>query len=83
MNVLKLVQGMPKIELALMKPVGISKFFCLLDVVAPSHGHRGVGLAMIHAGERAARMLAFDNLGDEKVEKAVEKSPASLPSMPG
>jgi hypothetical protein len=79
MNVLKLVQGMPKIELALMKPVGISKFFCLLDVVAPSHGHRGVGLAMIHAGERAARMVAFDNLGDEKV---VEKSPASLPSMP-
>jgi hypothetical protein len=100
MSVLKLVysraktrvQGMSEIELALAKPVGISKIFCLLDVAAPSHGLRGAGITTVRPSERAARVAAFDNLGDDlwpdahrtpSPKKAVEKSVASLPSMPG
>jgi hypothetical protein len=99
MSVLKLVrsrakigvQGTSEIELALAKPVGISNFFCLLDATAPSHGLRGVGLTTVHVGERATRVAAFDNLGDDcspdfrrtpSLKKAMEKSVAPLPSMP-
>jgi hypothetical protein len=32
------LQGTSEIELALAKPVRVSKKFCLLDVVAPHHG---------------------------------------------
>jgi hypothetical protein len=54
-----------EIELALAKPVGVSNFFCLLDVVALSHGLHAVGLAMTHIGECTARVVAFDNLSDD------------------
>jgi hypothetical protein len=43
-----------EIELALAKPVRISKKFCLLDVVAPSHGLHIAGLSAAHASEHAA-----------------------------
>jgi hypothetical protein len=73
MSVLKVVhprvrtgpRGMSEIELALVKLVGVSKKFCLLDVVAPSHGIHGAGLTIAHAGERATRVPAFDNLDDD------------------
>jgi hypothetical protein len=85
-------QGTLEIELALAKPVGMSKKFCLLDVTAPSHGVRGVGLTVAHAGERVARVAAFNNLGDDSSpdarwtpspKRAMEKNVAPLPSMSG
>jgi hypothetical protein len=86
------LQGTSEIELALAKPVGISKKFCLLDVAAPSHGLHGAGLSVAHAGERAARVASFDNLGDDlspdvcqtpPPKKAGEKCAAPPPSISG
>jgi hypothetical protein len=59
------LQGTSEIELTLAKPVGVSKFFCLLDAPSSSHGHRGGGAAIAKVSERAARVVAFDNLGDD------------------
>jgi hypothetical protein len=53
-------QGMSEIELALAKPIGVSKKFCLLDVVASSHAPHATGVSLICA----ARVPSFDNLGD-------------------
>jgi hypothetical protein len=41
-------RGTSEIELALPKPIGVSKMFCLLDVVASSHGPHVVGVAVTH-----------------------------------
>jgi hypothetical protein len=49
-----------------MKPVGVSIQFCPLDVAAPSRGLT-TGLTMSHVGERADRVVAFDNLGDDSL----------------
>jgi hypothetical protein len=54
-------RGMSEIELALAKPVGISKKFCLLDVEASSHGLCNTGATMTHT----ACVPAFDNLDDD------------------
>jgi hypothetical protein len=70
-------QGMSEIELVLVKPVGVSKKFCLLDVAAPSSGLRGAGLTMTRAGERVARVVAFDNLGDDSLPD-VRKTPSPM-----
>jgi hypothetical protein len=51
--------------LALVKSVGVSIFFCLLDVAAPSHGLRNAGLTIAHVGECVARVVAFDNLDND------------------
>jgi hypothetical protein len=53
-------RGMSEIELALAKPVGVSKNFRLLDVVASSHA-RVTGAT----ATRTTRVLAFDNLSDD------------------
>jgi hypothetical protein len=53
-------QGMSEIELALMRPVGVSKIFCLLDVPASSHGVHAEGPTVAYGGEHAARVMAFD-----------------------
>jgi hypothetical protein len=58
-------QGTSKIELSLTKPIGVSKFFCLLDAPSSSHGPHDEALAMTKVGECAARVVAFDNLGDD------------------
>jgi hypothetical protein len=58
-------QGMSEMELAPAKPVGVSKKFCLLDAPSSSHGPRDSGLATTKVGERTARVVAFDNLGDD------------------
>jgi hypothetical protein len=85
-------QGTSEIELALAKLVGMSKKFCLLDVVAPSHGVHSAGLTVARAGESAARVAAFDNLGNDSspdahrspsLKRVVEKCAAPLPSMSG
>jgi hypothetical protein len=52
---------MPEIELALAKPVGVSKKFHLLDAVGSSHGPHAMGVATTHA----ARVVAFNNLSDD------------------
>jgi hypothetical protein len=52
---------MSEIELALARPVVVSKKFHLLDVVTLSHGFDATGVTMT----RAARMLAFNNLHDD------------------
>jgi hypothetical protein len=52
-------RGMSEIELALAKPAGISKKFCLLDAVGSSHRPPTPGITTTHA----ARVPAFDNLG--------------------
>jgi hypothetical protein len=39
---------MSEIELALAKPVRVSKKFCLLDVAALSHGLHATGLTVTH-----------------------------------
>jgi hypothetical protein len=70
----------------------MSKKFCLLDVTAPSHGVRGAGLIVPHAGEHVARVAAFNNFGDDSSpdarwtpspKGAVEKNVAPLLSMSG
>jgi hypothetical protein len=72
-----------KIELALAKPVGVSKTFHLLDVVASSHRLHTMGTTVTSA----TRVPAFDNLSDDSLpylhktpslKKMVEKH-ASLP----
>jgi hypothetical protein len=82
--------GTSEIELALAKPVGVSKKFCLLDVAAPSHGLRGASLTTTRSGECAARVAAFDNLGDDSSpdvrktpspKRAEEKHAAPPPSI--
>jgi hypothetical protein len=79
---------MSKIELVLVKPVGVSKKFCPLDVVASSHGLHAMGVAATHA----ARVLAFNNLGDDSSldvrktpspVKMVERRVSPLPSVSG
>jgi hypothetical protein len=59
------VQDTSKIELVLVKPVGVSKFFCLLDAPSSSHGRRGRGATAAKADKQAAHVVAFDNLGDD------------------
>jgi hypothetical protein len=59
-------RGTSEIEMALMKPVGVSKKFCLLDAAGSSHGPHVVGIAAICA----ARVLAFDNLIDDSLPDA-------------
>jgi hypothetical protein len=58
-------QGTSEIELTLAKPIGVSKFFCLLDIPASSHGPHHEGLTMTKVGECAAHVVAFDNLGND------------------
>jgi hypothetical protein len=52
-----------EIELALAKPIGVSKKFCLLDAAGPSHGPHMTGVVRTHA----AQVPAFDNLGDDSL----------------
>jgi hypothetical protein len=54
-------QGMSEIELALVKPVGASEKFCLLDAAALSHRLHIMGIATT----RVARVLTFNNLSDD------------------
>jgi hypothetical protein len=79
---------MLEIELALAKPVGISKKNCLLDVAVVSHGLCGVDATMTHT----ARVLTFDNPDDDSSpdvrktpspKKAGEKRTSPPPSMSG
>jgi hypothetical protein len=51
------LQGTSEIELALAKPLAVSKNFHLLDVAALSHGPHAVSIA----ATCAARVPAFDN----------------------
>jgi hypothetical protein len=53
-------RGTSAIELALAKPLGVSKKFHLLDVATLSQGHAG-GVMMTHT----AQLPAFDNLDDD------------------
>jgi hypothetical protein len=54
---------MSEIELALAKLVGVSKKFCLLVVMASSHGFHVAGVTVTHA----TRVPAFNNLGDDSL----------------
>jgi hypothetical protein len=83
-------QGTSEIELAFAKPVEVSNFFCLLDVPASSDGVHDEGPGMAYGCERAAHMMAFDNLGDDSLpdvhkipspKGAGEKRPAPPPSI--
>jgi hypothetical protein len=76
-----------EIELALVKPIGVSKKFCLLDVVASSHAH-AVGTTVTHT----AQVPAFNNLGDDlspdvcktpSLEWTTEKRVSPSPSVSG
>jgi hypothetical protein len=58
-------QVVSEIELALAKPVGVSKNFWLLDVPAPSRGHHPKGRSVTHAAERVVCVVAFDNRGED------------------
>jgi hypothetical protein len=62
--------GTSEIELAIVKLVGVSKKFRLLDVAALSHEHHAMGATMTHT----ARVLAFDNHGDDSLPD-VRKTP--------
>jgi hypothetical protein len=86
------LQVMSEIELALTKLVGVSKIFCLLDLLASSHGLHDEGPAMAYGGERAAHVMAFNNLGDDSSpdvrntpspKRTREKRPAPPPSISG
>jgi hypothetical protein len=78
--------------LALTKPIEVSKKFYLLDVPASSRGPRDDGLATTKVSECAARVVDFDNLGDNSSpdaretplpERTREERPTSTPLMPG
>jgi hypothetical protein len=58
-------QGLSGIELALAKPDGILKQFCLLDAPSSSHSPRNGGRTVTKVSEHTAHMVAFDNLGDD------------------
>jgi hypothetical protein len=81
-------QGTSEIELALAKPVGVSKKFRVLDVVCSSHRLHAVGVTLI----RATRVPAFNNLGVDSFPdvcrtpspaKMVEKRASPPPSVSG
>jgi hypothetical protein len=58
-------RGMSKIELALAKPIGVSKKFCFSDMLRFSQSRRDEGGPVVQAtSERASRVLSFANLGD-------------------
>jgi hypothetical protein len=59
-------QGTFEIELALAKPIGVPKKFCLLDVAALSHGVHVTVLDLTHV-ECPTRVPTFDNLGDNSL----------------
>jgi hypothetical protein len=65
---------MSKIELTLVNPVGVSKFFFLLDVAVPSPRLPTRNLVLTHIGW-VARVPAFDNLGDDSSQD-VHKTPS-------
>jgi hypothetical protein len=78
-----------EIEWALVKLVGVSKKFCLLDVAAPSRRPLTGGATMTRI-ERAARVPAFENLGDDSSpnvcktpspKRIAERRASPLPSM--
>jgi hypothetical protein len=66
-------QGTSEIELALVRHVGISKKFCLLDVAASSQGLHAEGITITYA----ARVPAFNNLGDDST-RDVRKTPSPV-----
>jgi hypothetical protein len=85
-------QGMSEIQLALVKPVGVSKKNCLLDVLTSSHGVHDKGPTAAYGGERTARLVAFYNLGDDSSpdvrktpspKRTGEKHPTPPPSLSG
>jgi hypothetical protein len=78
-------RGTLAIELALVKPVGVSRKFLLLDVATSSHTHTARA-AITHT----AQVPAFDNLGDDSSPdvrdapspgKTMEKPASPLPSV--
>jgi hypothetical protein len=68
-------RGTSAIELALVKPVGVYKKFCLLDVAASSHA-RATSAAITHT----TRVQAFDNLGDD-TSSDVHEAPSPKTTM--
>jgi hypothetical protein len=79
-------RGTSETELALAKPVGVSKKFHLLDVVASSHELHAMGITTT----RTTQVPAFDNLGDDSSPdvrktpspaKTVEKHASPPPSV--
>jgi hypothetical protein len=77
-------RGTSEIELALAKPIGVSKKFCFSDVPSSLLGqHDGGGLAtqmprglvMKVAGDRAARVLKFASLDDSSPDTCGPSSP--------
>jgi hypothetical protein len=78
-----------KIELILVKPIGVSKKFCLSYALGPSQrwcdeGHQSVGTVV----ERAPCIISFDKLGNDSSSDVGDASPpkrmvdAPLPPLP-
>jgi hypothetical protein len=55
------LRGTPEIELALPKPIGVSKKFLLLDVAALPNAPHASGMTVVHV----AWVVTFDNLGGD------------------
>jgi hypothetical protein len=81
-------RGTSEIELALEKLVGVSKKFRLLDATGLSHRPHAMGVTTTHA----ARVPAFDNLGDDSSPDVrqthspiwtIERCASPPPSMSG
>jgi hypothetical protein len=79
---------MSEIELALVRPVGVSKKFHLLDVAASSHEPHAIGATTTCT----TRVLAFDNLEDDSSPdvcktpspgKTIEKCVSAPPLVSG
>jgi hypothetical protein len=86
------LRGTSEIELALAKVIGVSKKFCLPDASDPSHVSRNKDHAATNIAERGARVLAFNNLGDDSSpdvhgvpspKETKEMAPPPLPFVPG
>jgi hypothetical protein len=82
------LRGKSEIELAVMKHVGVSKIFCLLDAAGSSHRPHAMGIL----ATRAARVPTFDNLGDNSSLdvcqtpspiRMIERLASLPPSVPG
>jgi hypothetical protein len=69
-------KGTSRIDFILAKPIGVSKKFCLSDVLGSSWSRRDEGHRAIEiVANRAPCVISFDNVGDDSSPDFCEASP--------
>jgi hypothetical protein len=76
-------RGTSKIELALAKPDGVSKKFCLSDILRFSQSWHDEGGPTVQAtSERASHVISFANLGDSSPDTRETSPPGKTIDVP-